>query len=193
MVHSRDMSLNTRKLQILMWNSASTEYEMFMVETMLETCPSVTGDDCSEKCVLSESHVRQQDTYSLLLHPQLADVYGNVFCIRLGRHKTVFVSGWRMVKEALVTQADNFVDRPYSPMVTRIYSGNSGKSRKQIWVLKEQYVRIGHQSNFILWTNRGQHTTRATANCNRHQLVRSVSTAASSTMSRLWVFTLLAD
>ncbi|XP_041862608.1 cytochrome P450 2J2-like [Melanotaenia boesemani] len=55
---------------------------------------------------------------------KLADVYGSVFCIRLGRHKTVFVSGWKMVKEALVTQADNFVDRPYSPMVTRIYSGN---------------------------------------------------------------------
>ncbi|CAJ1060045.1 cytochrome P450 2J1-like isoform X1 [Xyrichtys novacula] len=56
---------------------------------------------------------------------KLADVYGNVFCIRLGRHKTVFVSGWKMVKEAIVTQADNFVERPYSPMVTRIYSGNS--------------------------------------------------------------------
>ncbi|XP_059197224.1 uncharacterized protein LOC131977799 [Centropristis striata] len=56
---------------------------------------------------------------------KLADVYGNVFCIRLGRHRTVFVSGWKMVKEAIVTQADSFVDRPYSPMVTRIYSGNS--------------------------------------------------------------------
>ncbi|KAG7520610.1 cytochrome P450 2J2-like [Solea senegalensis] len=56
---------------------------------------------------------------------KLADVYGNVFCIRLGRHKTVFVSGWKMVKEALVTQADNFADRPFSPMVDRIYRGNS--------------------------------------------------------------------
>lgn len=85
---------------------------------------------CPEICILSESHARQQATYSLLLHPQLADVYGNVFCIRLGRDKTVFVSGWKMVKETIVTQADNFVDRPYSPMVTRIYSGNSGQSNK---------------------------------------------------------------
>lgn len=75
------------------------------------------------------SHTKQHNTYSSLLHSQLADVYGNVFCIRLGRHKTVFVSGWKMVKEALVTQADNFADRPYSPMVTRIYSGNSGQHR----------------------------------------------------------------
>lgn len=80
----------------------------------------------------SGSHVEQQATYSLLLHPQLADVYGNVFCMRLGRDKTVFVTGWKMVKEAIVTQADNFVDRPYIPMVTRIYSGNSGDSCKSI-------------------------------------------------------------
>lgn len=87
-------------------------------------------NDCCKVCISPESHVRQQASYSLPLHPQLADVYGNVFCIRLGRHKTVFVSGWKMVKEAIVTQADNFVDRPYSPMVTRIYSGNLGESHK---------------------------------------------------------------
>lgn len=81
------------------------------------------------------SHTKQQNAYSSRLHSQLADVYGNVFCIRLGRHKTVFVSGWKMVKETLVTQADNFVDRPYSPMVTRIYSGNSG----QHWSTKPGY------------------------------------------------------
>lgn len=79
---------------------------------------------------VSESHARQQRSCLVLLHPQLADAYGSVFCIRLGRHKTVFVSGWKMVKEAIVTQADCFVDRPYSPMVTRIYSGNSGESPK---------------------------------------------------------------
>ncbi|XP_074524042.1 cytochrome P450 2J1-like isoform X2 [Halichoeres trimaculatus] len=73
---------------------------------------------------------------------KLADVYGNVFCIRLGRHKTVFVTGWRMVKEAIVTQADNFVDRPYSPMVTRIYSGNSGLffSNGGIWKRQRRFA-----------------------------------------------------
>ncbi|XP_047442830.1 uncharacterized protein LOC125009170 [Mugil cephalus] len=74
---------------------------------------------------------------------KLADVYGNVFCIRLGRHKTVFVSGWKMVKEALVTQADNFVDRPYSPMVTRIYSGNSAGlffSNGKVWRRQRRFA-----------------------------------------------------
>lgn len=89
--------------------------------------PGVTENDSTISFVTVTC--RTQNTYSSLLHSQLADVYGNVFCIRLGRHKTVFVSGWKMVKETLVTQADNFVDRPYSPMVTRIYSGNSGQHR----------------------------------------------------------------
>ncbi|XP_061593797.1 cytochrome P450 2J2-like isoform X2 [Cololabis saira] len=74
---------------------------------------------------------------------KLAEVYGNVFCIRLGRHKTVFVSGWRMVKEALVTKADSFVDRPYSPMVTRIYSGNSAGlffSNGMVWRRQRRFA-----------------------------------------------------
>ncbi|KAM9358030.1 uncharacterized protein ABDE67_003530 [Symphorus nematophorus] len=74
---------------------------------------------------------------------KLADDYGNVFCIRLGRHKTVFVSGWKMVKEALVTQADNFADRPYSPMVTRIYSGNSAGlffSNGNVWRRQRRFA-----------------------------------------------------
>lgn len=50
-----------------------------------------------------------------------------------------------MVKEALVTQADNFVDRPYSPMVTRIYSGNSGESQKKKYtnaILQQQSSQV---------------------------------------------------
>ncbi|KAJ3600032.1 hypothetical protein NHX12_033984 [Muraenolepis orangiensis] len=31
-----------------------------------------------------------------------------------------------MVKEAIVTQADIFVEQPYSPMATRLYSENTG-------------------------------------------------------------------
>ncbi|XP_059923110.1 cytochrome P450 2J4-like isoform X1 [Gadus macrocephalus] len=57
---------------------------------------------------------------------KMAVVHGNVFSMRLGRDKTVFVSGYKMVKEAIVTQADIFVDRPYSPMATRLYSENIG-------------------------------------------------------------------
>ncbi|KAF3835026.1 hypothetical protein F7725_027584 [Dissostichus mawsoni] len=91
---------------------------------------------------LTKSHMPDNRPL-ILLHPQLADVYGNVFCIRLGRHKTVFVCGWKMVKEAIVTQADNFVDRPYSPMVTRIYSGNSAGlffSNGRVWRRQRRFA-----------------------------------------------------
>ncbi|XP_068558542.1 cytochrome P450 2J6-like [Cebidichthys violaceus] len=57
---------------------------------------------------------------------KLADIYGNVFGVRLGGEKIVFVSGYKMVKEATVTQADNFVDRPNSEIGNRIYFGDSG-------------------------------------------------------------------
>ncbi|XP_078141650.1 cytochrome P450 2J4-like isoform X1 [Centroberyx gerrardi] len=56
---------------------------------------------------------------------KLADVYGNVFSVCLGKDKMVFVSGYKMVKEAIVTQAENFVDRPSSAVADRIYSGTS--------------------------------------------------------------------
>lgn len=74
---------------------------------------------------------------------KLAEVYGNVYCIRVGRDKSVFVCGFKMVKEALVTQAENFVDRPYSPMVTRIYSGNSAGlffSNGKVWRRQRRFA-----------------------------------------------------
>ncbi|XP_004068236.1 cytochrome P450 2J6 [Oryzias latipes] len=56
---------------------------------------------------------------------KMAESYGNVFSVRLGSQATVFVSGYKMVKEALVTQAENFVDRPFSEIGGRFYEGNS--------------------------------------------------------------------
>ncbi|XP_066568935.1 cytochrome P450 2J2 isoform X2 [Amia ocellicauda] len=55
---------------------------------------------------------------------KLADVYGSVFSLRLGRNKAVLITGYKMVKEVLVNQGENFVDRPPTPMMDRIFSGN---------------------------------------------------------------------
>lgn len=57
---------------------------------------------------------------------QLAETYGNVFSFRFAGDKLVFVCGYKMVKEALVNQADIFVDRPFSPMGERTYGGTGG-------------------------------------------------------------------
>uniref|UniRef100_G3PNK4 Cytochrome P450, family 2, subfamily N, polypeptide 13 n=1 Tax=Gasterosteus aculeatus aculeatus TaxID=481459 RepID=G3PNK4_GASAC len=73
----------------------------------------------------------------------LADIYGNVFSVRLGRNKTVFVSGYKMVKEAIVTQADNFVDRPDNAMADRVYSGDSGglfMSNGETWKRQRRFA-----------------------------------------------------
>ncbi|XP_070764585.1 cytochrome P450 2J6-like [Enoplosus armatus] len=78
-----------------------------------------------------------------LYFTKLADVYGNVFSVRLGSDKIVFVSGYKMVKEAIVTQAENFVDRPYNAMAERFYSGNSGglfMSNGEIWKRQRRFA-----------------------------------------------------
>ncbi|XP_049443085.1 uncharacterized protein LOC125895373 [Epinephelus fuscoguttatus] len=74
---------------------------------------------------------------------KLADVYGNVFSVRLGSEKMVFVSGYKTVKEALVTKADNFVDRPHSATADRVYSGDSGglfMSNGETWKRQRRFA-----------------------------------------------------
>nr|XP_057930410.1 cytochrome P450 2J2-like [Doryrhamphus excisus] len=76
--------------------------------------------------------IEQSHTYLT----QLADIYGDVFRLSLGKEKWVFVCGWKMLKEVLITQAENFADRPHNPVLTRMYSGNTGGllcSNGKVW------------------------------------------------------------
>uniref|UniRef100_A0A8C4XGD4 Uncharacterized protein n=1 Tax=Erpetoichthys calabaricus TaxID=27687 RepID=A0A8C4XGD4_ERPCA len=54
---------------------------------------------------------------------QLAERYGNIFSLRLGRDKAVVVNGFKMVKEALVNQGDIFAGRTLTPVFERINRG----------------------------------------------------------------------
>lgn len=54
---------------------------------------------------------------------KLAQAYGPVFSLRRGGERTVFISGYKMVKEALVNQLDSFVDRPIVPLFHVIFKG----------------------------------------------------------------------
>ncbi|XP_060128274.1 cytochrome P450 2K6-like isoform X3 [Zootoca vivipara] len=47
---------------------------------------------------------------------KLSKQYGPVFSIQMGPQKTVVLTGYETVKEALVNQADAFADRPIVPM-----------------------------------------------------------------------------
>ncbi|XP_057208319.1 cytochrome P450 2J2 [Triplophysa rosa] len=66
---------------------------------------------------------------------KLGHVYNNIFSLRLGRDKVVCITGYKMVKEALVNQAENFVDRPYRPMQKRVGGSNVGLffSNGEMW------------------------------------------------------------
>ncbi|XP_029005207.1 cytochrome P450 2J2-like [Betta splendens] len=54
---------------------------------------------------------------------KLAEEYGPVFSLRRGSQRLVFVSGYKMVKEALVNQLDSFVDRPIVPLFDVVFKG----------------------------------------------------------------------
>ncbi|XP_034560922.1 cytochrome P450 2J6-like [Notolabrus celidotus] len=74
---------------------------------------------------------------------KLADIYGSVFSVRLGSEKMVLVSGYKAVKEAIVTQAENFVDRPFSAIQDRNYSRTSGglfMSNGETWKRQRRFA-----------------------------------------------------
>ncbi|GAA6222353.1 cytochrome P450 2J2-like [Lates japonicus] len=54
---------------------------------------------------------------------RLAQEYGPVFSLRKGSERMVFISGHKMVKEALVNQLDSFVDRPVVPLFHVTFKG----------------------------------------------------------------------
>lgn len=59
-----------------------------------------------------------------LMSLQLAAEFGNIFSVRWGGIKVVVVSGYKLAKEALVTQGDCFLDRPVSPLFDKVFKGN---------------------------------------------------------------------
>ncbi|XP_051581250.1 cytochrome P450 2J4 [Myxocyprinus asiaticus] len=73
---------------------------------------------------------------------KLGHAYNNIFSLRLGSDKMVIITGYKMVKETLVTQAENFVDRPYSSLKERAYSGNAGLffSNGQMWKKQRRFA-----------------------------------------------------
>ncbi|XP_059405689.1 cytochrome P450 2J2-like isoform X3 [Carassius carassius] len=55
---------------------------------------------------------------------EVAAKFGNVFSLRVGYDKIVLVSGYKWVKEVLVTQGDYFLDRIISPPFKEVVQGN---------------------------------------------------------------------
>ncbi|XP_036437417.1 cytochrome P450 2J6 [Colossoma macropomum] len=73
---------------------------------------------------------------------KLGKTYNNIFSMQMGRQKSVFLTGYKMVKEALVNQAENFADRPYSPLAVRLYASNGGlfSSNGEMWKKQRRFA-----------------------------------------------------
>uniref|UniRef100_A0A1A7Y3Q8 Cytochrome P450, family 2, subfamily J, polypeptide 2 n=1 Tax=Iconisemion striatum TaxID=60296 RepID=A0A1A7Y3Q8_9TELE len=72
---------------------------------------------------------------------KLTKEYGPVFSVRKGSERLVFVSGYRMVKEALVTQLDSFVDRPIIPLFHVVFKGiGIGLSSGYLWKKQRKFA-----------------------------------------------------
>ncbi|XP_064372483.1 cytochrome P450 2J4-like [Dromaius novaehollandiae] len=54
---------------------------------------------------------------------QLSEKYGDVFSLHVGSMSCVFVSRFQMVKEVLVNQGENFLDRPDLPFDVAVFNG----------------------------------------------------------------------
>ncbi|XP_009814316.2 cytochrome P450 2J2 [Gavia stellata] len=53
---------------------------------------------------------------------KLTEKYGEIFSLQIGSSLFVFVNGLRLVKEVLVNQGENFIDRPEIPLDKEIFS-----------------------------------------------------------------------
>ncbi|XP_062994266.1 cytochrome P450 2J2-like [Elgaria multicarinata webbii] len=67
---------------------------------------------------------------------KLREKYGNIFSMQFGTKQFVVVNGMHLVKEALVHQGENFVDRPKFPLMHEIFGefglvSSNGLSWKQ--------------------------------------------------------------
>ncbi|XP_034002498.1 cytochrome P450 2J2-like [Trematomus bernacchii] len=72
---------------------------------------------------------------------KLSQEYGPVFSLRIGSQRMVFVSGYKMVKEALVIQLDSFIDRPIFPLFHAIFKGTGiALSNGYLWKKQRKFA-----------------------------------------------------
>ncbi|XP_048062751.1 cytochrome P450 2J2-like [Megalobrama amblycephala] len=72
---------------------------------------------------------------------KLAEVYGKVFSLRVGSKKLVIISGYKNVKEALITQNDSFIERPNLPLFHKVFKGiGLTMSNGYVWRMHRRFA-----------------------------------------------------
>lgn len=88
------------------------------------------GRTSREQHLGDKNDVEPQDENRLLrlfeFAVQLSQKYGPVFSLRRGNERMVYITGHKMVKEALVNQLDSFVERPVVPLFHVVFKGIGG-------------------------------------------------------------------
>ncbi|OXB82138.1 UNVERIFIED_CONTAM: hypothetical protein H355_009017 [Colinus virginianus] len=67
-----------------------------------------------------------------LPHPQFIKKHGDIFSTQVGSMSFVFVNGLQLIKEVLVTQGENFLDRPQFPVNTDLFN-KFGELSMETW------------------------------------------------------------
>uniref|UniRef100_A0A3B4GJB7 Uncharacterized protein n=1 Tax=Pundamilia nyererei TaxID=303518 RepID=A0A3B4GJB7_9CICH len=86
------------------------------------------------------------------IHLQFREKYGNIFTIRIFGGRTVVINSYKFVKEALVQQGDDLIDRPTVPLFEDLF-GNEGSTPNQGLVISNGYP-WKQQRRFALHTLR---------------------------------------
>ncbi|XP_029939437.1 cytochrome P450 2J2-like [Salarias fasciatus] len=74
---------------------------------------------------------------------KLAQEYGPVFSLRRGSDRMVFITGYKTVKEALVTQLDSFIARPIIPLFHVTFKGiGIAMSNGYMWKIQRKFANI---------------------------------------------------
>uniref|UniRef100_A0A667Z2M5 Uncharacterized protein n=1 Tax=Myripristis murdjan TaxID=586833 RepID=A0A667Z2M5_9TELE len=68
--------------------------------------------------------------------------------VHWGRDKVVVVSGYKLAKEALVTQGDCFLDRNISPLFDKVFKGNGLSTSNGYKWRRQRHFSINHLKNF---------------------------------------------
>ncbi len=81
----------------------------------------------------------------MFLFFQLSKKYGSVFTVYFGNNKVVVLAGYKAVKEALVSNAEEFGDRDISPIFYETNQGHGKSFRYEILNLQYFYILAQRQ------------------------------------------------
>uniref|UniRef100_A0A803XKU5 CP2J2 protein n=1 Tax=Meleagris gallopavo TaxID=9103 RepID=A0A803XKU5_MELGA len=87
--------------------------------------------------------------------------YGNIFSVQFGGLTFVVVSGYQMVREALVHQAEIFADRPHIPLLQEIFRGfGLISSNGHIWRQQRKFVLATLKNTVVSFESKVQEESR---------------------------------